>query len=121
MKKLKVATPDGGKKTVRIHRVGLVTWNGVSGELKIEADDAYLAITKAVASMMLATDQVVNLAIARAEVYPAYGNPNAVQVSMTVVSANAGESKAHDPENMKPWLGALGKFATDNGLVESPE
>lgn len=116
--KQKVNTTSGGKKKMSIPRVGKVLWNGVTGELSIDADEAYLAVTKAVASLMLVSDQVVNLAVARADIYPTYGNPNAVQAVLTVVSANAGESVAHDPEVIQPLLPALGEHARKKGFLD---
>ena len=120
MRNMKVSTPEGGTKKVRVSRVGQVLWNGATEELTITGEESYLKVTKAVASMMLVTDQVVNLAVARADVYPMYGNPNAVQVLMTVVSVNAGESRVHDPEQVRPHLEALGRMATDYGFFDSP-
>lgn len=118
MKKMRVKTMDGGEKSVRVHRVGLVTWNGVTGELKIDAEDGYMAVTKAVASLMLVGDQVVNLAIPRAEIYPVYGNENAVSVALTVVSANAGEVRAHDPDFLKLQVSLLGDLVTQWGFMK---
>lgn len=118
--KQKVNTVGGGKKKMQIPRVGKVLWNGVTGELSIDADEAYLAVTKAVASLMLVSDQVVNLAVARADIYPTYGNPNTVQAVLTVVSANAGENVSHDPEAIQPMLPKLGDFAAKNGLLVTP-
>jgi hypothetical protein len=116
--KQRVNTVGGGKKKMSIPRVGKVLWNGVTGELSIDADEAYLAVTKAVASLMLVSDQVVNLAVARADIYPTYGNPNTVQAVLTVVSANAGESVAHDPEAIQNRLQPLGEWAKAAGLLD---
>lgn len=115
-----VNTVDGKKKKVDVPRVGRVLWNGVTGELSIDADEGYLAVTKAIASLMLVSDQVVNLAVARADIYPTYGNPNTVQAVLTVVSANAGENTSHDPEAIQPFLPKLGEFAAKNGMLVTP-
>jgi len=119
MRKMKVMRPDGGRKSVQVSAVGTVLWNGVTGELRVEGEPGYLAVTNAVASLMLVGDQLVNLATVRAEVYPVYGNENVVHAVLTIVSANAGEVRAHDPDYMKPHLRALGKFAESNRLMEA--
>lgn len=115
----KIGTVDGGKRKARIPRVGRVVWNGVTGELTIDAEEAYLPVTKAIASLMLVSDQVVNLAVARADIYPTYGNEeNSVQAVLTVVKVNAGESIAHDAEAIQPLLPALGEYAKRAGFLE---
>lgn len=119
MRKMKVMRRDGGKKSVQVGAVGTVLWNGVTGELSIKGEPEYLAATKAVASLMLVGDQFVNLATVRAELYPVYGNENVVCAVLTMVSANAGEVKAHDPEYVKPKLAALGEFAKECGLLDA--
>lgn len=111
-----VNTPSGGKKKIKTPRVGVVLWNGETGDLAITGEELYMPVVNAIAGAMLTMDQVNLIAVPQADIYPVYGNANAVRVVMTVVAVNLGESVVHDVESLKPWLGALGKQVENMGL-----
>lgn len=117
MRKTKVRRTDGGVKSVNVTRVGLVVWNGATGELKIEAEEAYMAATRMAASLMLLGDHAMNVASVRAELYPVYGNENVVQIVLVAVSMNAGEVKAHEPNWIKPKLADFANLSESLGLL----
>lgn len=122
MRKQKIKRMDGGNRPAKIPRVGVILWNGETGEFNVEADDAYRKEVNAVAGAVLTMDRVNLMAVPRVDVYPMYGNSRALRVVMTVVSVNLGETVVHDPEALKPWLEALGTQVEHMGLhKEAPK
>lgn len=103
--------------------VGVVQWNGGTGDLDMKGTPERLAIVQAVAGLLVVADRVNALTIPTAKVFDD-GESGAIRVELTLLPENIGEARVHVWANLEPWVDALGKQAHDMGLtrpVAEPE